>query len=73
MRYGTGALPSLGLSIVWTYRIRGLKGLRGQVNDCILLRDNGLEKDFQTVPCTSAQFGQESPVIEEGSPYKGGS
>lgn len=36
--------------------------------DCILLWDNGLEKHFQRVPCTSAQFGEESPIIEEVSP-----
>ena len=45
----------------------GLDGNDG-AGDCILLRDNGLEKDFQGVPCTSAQFGEESSVIEEVSP-----
>ena len=36
--------------------------------DCILLWDNGLKKHFQRVPCTSAQFGEESSIIEEVSP-----
>jgi hypothetical protein len=46
------------------------KGLDGDdgARDCILLWDNGLEKDFQRVPCTSAQFGEESSIIEEVSP-----
>ena len=34
----------------------------------ILLRHNGLEKHFQRVPCTSAQLGEESSVIEDVSP-----
>ena len=45
----------------------GLDGNNG-VGDCILLRDNGLEKDFQRVPCTTAQFGEESSIIQEVSP-----
>ena len=46
------------------------KGLDGNdsAGDCILLRDNGLEKHFQRGPCTSAQFGEESSVIEEIPP-----
>ena len=44
----------------------GLDGNNG-VGDCILLRDNGLEKDFQRVPCTTAQFGEESSIIQEVS------
>ena len=43
---------------------KGLDGNNG-AGDGILLRDNGLEKDFQRVPCTSAQFGEESSIIEE--------
>jgi len=46
------------------------KGLDG--NDgawgCIFLWDNGPEKHFQRFPCTSAQFGEESSIIEEVSP-----
>jgi hypothetical protein len=33
-----------------------------------LLWDDGLEKHFQRLPCTSTQFGKESSVIEEVSP-----
>ena len=42
------------------------KGLDGNdsARDCILLRDNGLEKQFQRGPRTSAQFREESSVIE---------
>jgi hypothetical protein len=36
--------------------------------DCVFLRDNSLEKRFQRQPCASAQFGEESSVIEEVSP-----
>ena len=43
---------------------KGLDGNDG-AGDCILLRDNVLEKHFQRVPCTSAQSGKESSVIEE--------
>ena len=48
----------------------GPEGLDGNdgAGDCILLRDNVLEKRFQRVPCTSAQLGEESSVIEEVSP-----
>ena len=48
----------------------GPEGLDGNdgAGDCILLRDNVLEKHFQRVPCTSAQLGEESSVIEEVSP-----
>ena len=46
---------------------KGLDGNDG-AGDCILLRDNRLAKDFQRVPCTSAQFGEESSVIEQVSP-----
>ena len=46
---------------------KGLDGNDG-AGDCILLWDNGLEKHFQRVPCTSTQFGEESSVIEEVSP-----
>ena len=46
---------------------KGLDGNDG-AGECILLRDNGLEKDFQRVPCTSAQLREESPIIEEVSP-----
>jgi hypothetical protein len=45
---------------------KGLDGNDGAM-DCILLRDNGLGKDFQDVPCASAQFGEEFSVIEEVS------
>ena len=46
------------------------KGLDGNhcAGDGILLRDKGLEKHFQRVPCASAQLGEESSVIEEISP-----
>ena len=46
---------------------KGLDGNDG-AGDCSLLRHNGLEKHFQRVPCTSAQLGEESSVIEEISP-----
>ena len=46
---------------------KGLDGNDG-AGECILLRDNGLEKDFQRVPCTSAQLREESSAIEEVSP-----
>ena len=46
---------------------KGLDGNDG-ARDCILLLDNGLEKRFQRFPCTSAQFGEESSIIEEVSP-----
>ena len=46
---------------------KGLDGNDG-AGDCILLWNNGLEKHFQRVPCTSAQFGEESSIIEEVSP-----
>ena len=46
---------------------KGLDGNDG-AGDCILLWDNGLEKHFQRVPCTSAQFGEESSIIEKVSP-----
>ena len=35
--------------------------------DCILFWDYVLEKHFQRVPCTSAQFGEEPSIIEEVS------
>jgi len=35
----------------------GLDG-NGGAGECILLRDNGLEKDFQRVPCASAEIGE---------------
>jgi len=47
---------------------KGLDGNDG-AGGCILLWNNGLEKHFQRVPCTSAQFGEESSVIEEVSPW----
>ncbi len=43
---------------------KGLDGNDG-AGDCILLRHNGLEKHFQRVPCTSAQFGEQLSVIEK--------
>jgi hypothetical protein len=46
---------------------KGLDGNDG-TGDCIFLRDNNLEKRFQRLPCTSAQFGEETSVIEEASP-----
>jgi hypothetical protein len=46
---------------------KGLDGNDG-AGDCILLWDNSLEKDFQGVPCTSAQLREESAIIEEVSP-----
>jgi len=46
---------------------RGLDGNDG-AGDRILLRDNGLEKNFQRVPCAAAQFGEESSIIDEVSP-----
>ena len=46
---------------------KGLDGNDG-TGDCISLRDNGLEKCFQRLPCASAQLGEESSVIEEASP-----
>ena len=46
---------------------KGLDGNDG-AGDCIFLRDNSLEKRFQRLPCTSAQLGEESSVIEEVSP-----
>ena len=46
---------------------KGLDGNDG-AGDCTLLWNNGLEKHFQGVPCTSAQFGEESSIIEEVSP-----
>jgi hypothetical protein len=46
---------------------KGLDGNDG-AGDYILLWDNGLEKDFQRVPCTTARFGEESSIIEEVSP-----
>ena len=46
---------------------KGLDGNDG-TGDCISLRDNGLEKCFQRLPCASAQLGEESSVIEEVSP-----
>jgi len=46
---------------------KGLDG-NGGAGECILLRDNGLEKDFQRVPCAAAQFGEQFSIIEEISP-----
>jgi hypothetical protein len=33
--------------------------------ECILLRDNSLEKHFQRLPCTSAEIGEQLSVIEK--------
>ena len=46
---------------------KGLDGNDGAGN-FILLWDNGLEKHFQRVPCTSAQLGEESVVIKGETP-----
>jgi len=46
---------------------KGLDGNDG-AGECILLRDDGLEKDFQRVPWAAAQFGEESSIIEEVFP-----
>ena len=46
---------------------KGLNGYDG-AGDWIFLRDDGLEKHFQRVPCASAQLREESSVIEEVSP-----
>ena len=43
------------------------KGLDGDdgAGECILLRNNGLEKRFRRVPCTSAEIGEQLSVIEK--------
>ena len=46
---------------------KGLDGNDG-AGDCILLWDNGLEKQSQRVPPTATQVGEEFSVIEEIPP-----
>jgi hypothetical protein len=41
---------------------KSLDGNEG-AGDRILFWDNGLEKYFQRIPCTSAQLGEESSIL----------
>ena len=55
---------------VWIESKNITEGLDGNdgAGDCILLWDNGLEKQFQGVPPTATQVGEEFSVIEEIPP-----
>ena len=52
---------------VWIESKKITEGLDGNdgAGDCILLWDTGLEKQFQGVPPTATQVGEEFSVIEE--------